>query len=504
MFWSPPGYTCGDITIIRVGEEYHLFTEQFALEPKGDLFGERTIGHYASSDLLAWEALPPVCGTGEPGSFDAFTLYHNDAYVHDGKWYVHYTALDIKGAGQRQSVGLCMSDDGLHFKKIGNGPVLEADPRWYEQAIPDEACYQEKDRARLWFRDPAIIRDPTTGKFGLTIIARDIAKHPDTRGCLAWATSDDLINWEPKPPIFSPDRFHTIETPSIFEHDGRHYIIYMSHRHWGGPVLANDPYQDNGNFYAFSESGPEGPYVTPGDEVLVAAHHDLRLGAQRTFDGPDGQRWHYGWLSLSPATEQGDIDPGLAVSKVMPLPRPVRFAANGEMHVMASPMIDDLTRAQPLDLQLTRTDAQTDWRVDGDKIHAKQLRGRSIALLGNKSFKGVVFSAKVQMSYGCRAGLVVRADEAANSGWFAIADHRYGRVEFTLPNRELFIDARKWQKRDEYDLKVIANQYSVEIYVDDRLMIQNVRHREQVGRLGLLVENADVTFSDLKLRTFSE
>src|ERR1051326_8153500 len=267
MFWTPRAHTPGDIHIVRVGNEYHLFTEQTSLGVDGPAFaGARTVGHAVSKDLFHWEELPPCFGCGAPGEFDAYTIYHMGVYVHESRWYMHYTGLDIPGSGQQQAIGLATSEDGIHWKKHPRNPVLRADLRYYEPAIPQEATYQKKDFGRLWFRDPFVIRNPPTGEFGMIVMARDLKKHPDVRGCLSWATSKDLIHWESHPPIFSPGRFHTIETPSIFEHNGRHYIIYMTHPAWGSPIMTTDPYQTAGDFYAVSESGWTGPYLPPVDE----------------------------------------------------------------------------------------------------------------------------------------------------------------------------------------------------------------------------------------------
>src|SRR5206468_3185403 len=129
------------ITIIRVGELYHLFTEQAPRNTTAVLEGApesnvRTVGHAVSKDMFEWEELPPAFGCGPPGSFDYHSIYHMDAYVHDGTWYIHYTGLDKFGPGEQQSIGVATSRDGIHWEKHSSNPILRADPRWYEQRIP--------------------------------------------------------------------------------------------------------------------------------------------------------------------------------------------------------------------------------------------------------------------------------------------------------------------------------------------------------------------------------
>lgn len=484
MLWTPRNHVIGDITIIRVDDEYHLFTEALAHEHAKNFAGKRVVLHAVSRDMFHWEELPDCFGCGEEGEFDGFTIFHMDAYVHEGTWYIHYTGLDKRGPGQQQVVGLATSPDGIHWTKHPRNPVLRADLNYYEAAIPPEATYQAKDGGRLWFRDPCIIRDPRTGEFGMIVIARDRNQHPDVRGCLAWATSPDLVEWTAHPPVFSPGRFHTIETPSIFEHDGRHYIVYMTHPDWGSPVIANDPYQTAGDYYAVSTQGWTGPYEPPADEVLVAAHGQMRLGAARLVDGVDGGYYIYSWLVMQPAAD--DLQPEIIHHTVVPYPRRVAFKNNGEMHVVYNCAIEGFTTADA-GSPAART--------------LKELGGRKVATDAGE-YSDLIYAARVHRLRGERAGLVVRAGEDGTMGLYAVADWRHGRIEFGTLNGDRFVDARRWQPRDEVELKIVAHGTSIEVYADDRLMIHQVRYREQTGRLGYLVEHAEALFTPAALRVF--
>jgi len=499
MLWTAKDHEIGDVTIIRVGQEYHLFTEQSPIGATGQTFANsRTVGHAVSRDLFHWQELPPAVGCGPEGSCDHYTIFHMDVFVHDGAWYMYYTALDIAGPGQQQTVALATSRDGIAWEKHPGNPILRADPRYYEQAIPREATYQEKDFGRLWFRDPCIIRNPETGEFGMIVIARDSSRHPDVNGCLAWATSRDLVHWQPRPAIYSPGRFHTIETPSIFEHDGRHYIIFMSHPAWGAPVMATDPYQDAGDFYAVSDNGWTGPYERPEDEVVVAAHRQLRMGAMRTVDGPDGDRYLYGWLSMDPRGD--DLRPALRNRKLMPPPRRVHFTRDGAMEVVYHEGIESFCRLSALSLKGLSAVGDAAWNLE-DGIRAKDFGGRSIALFPG-SQADVIVSARLRFLRGERAGLVLRADESGTTGWQVVADRRYGRIEFGTLDGDGFIDARSWPARDEVELKAVVMGPTIEIYADDRLMIHQVRYREASGRIGLLVDRAEADFEPPRLLRF--
>ena len=501
LLWTPRRHRIGDITIIRVGEVYHLFTEQTTVDWDGSMgnafAGIRSVGHAVSKDMFEWEELPAAIECGPAGSFDAYSIYHMDVFIHDGIWYMYYTGLDKGGPGEQQSIGLATSPDGIRWEKHPSNPVLRADPRWYEQAIPREATYQEKDFDRLWFRDPFIIRDPQTGTFGMIVIARDKSKHPDVRACLAWATSKDLIHWTAHEPIYSPGRFHTIETPSMFERMGRHYIIFMTASYWGTPILVSDSYQNAGNLYAVSNQGWTGPYEAPADEILTATPEQLRMGATRTVEGPDGEHYYYGWLSVLSAKD--DEPRRRNHSMVVPPPRRVKFLEDGQMQVVWHEGIERYVRKTDLP-PLPETASPAFVKRD-DSVVGKSFKATALALFPGQ-YENLIFSAHLEFIRGERAGLVVRADAGANTGWRIVVDRRLRRVEFGLLGQSGFLDARAWKPTAKVNVKVVAYEESLEVYLDDRLMIHQVRHRETMGQVALFVDKAEVRFTEMQLSVF--
>jgi|LSQX01.2.fsa_nt_gb beta-fructofuranosidase len=498
LLWSPAEHQVGDPTIIRVGEEYHLFAEMGRLDATPGAGGMRIVGHAVSRDLFGWEELPVALHCGVPGSFDADNIYHMDVLIHDGTWYMFYTGLDIAGPGQQQAIGLATSRDGIVWEKHPGNPILRADPRWYEPAIPREATYQEKDFGRLWFRDAVVVRDDATGRWVMLVVARDAARHPDVRGCLALATSDDLLHWTLHPPVFSTGRFHTIETPSVFERSGSWYLIYMTHPGWGPPILSTDPHQEAGDFYAISDNGPAGPFQAPEDEVLIAScGARQRMGACRTVDMPDGERLLYGWLLMQPRDGDGPVH--RRDLKVIPPPRRMLFTPDGQMRAGYYEAIERF--CEPVEADLTQAQGEG-WRQEAGGPVGKDYSGRSVALLPGTE-ESAIASIRVRFERGDRAGLVLRAGEDG-SGWQVTADRRFGRVEFGLLDREGWLDARAWAPADEVTLTVIAYRESVEVYADGRLMLHQVRHREIAGRLGVFVERAEARFDRLRVMRFTE
>ena len=287
----------------------------------------------------------------------------------------------------------------------------------------------------------------------------------------------------------------------IFERHGRWYIQFMTHPDWGTPLVMTDPYQDAGDFYAVSEGGPLGPYHQPKDEVVAAARRHVRMGASRTVDGPDGERYFYGWLLLTPAP--GDTPRRRRVKQVVPQPRRVRFAEDGSMQVTYHEGIERFCRAQRLAWDQLRLPQSERWRAGDGVLIGKDFSGRSLGLWSDV-YDNLILSVRIRFLRGHRAGLTLRVDETATSGWQVVADRGQRRIEFGLLGQDPFIDARHWEPCEEFTLRVVALDESVEVYCDDRLVIHQVRHRETSGRIGVVVERAEAQFSRQELKTFHD
>lgn len=506
MFWYIKNHSFGGIVVVRFGREYHLFTTK---QRGVEAISERAIAHHVSTDMINWQELPDAITGGEPGAFDAYALYDLHVTSHAGRYYLFYTGLDRPhGRGQIQATGIAISDDLIHWQRYEGNPVITADPRWYEQQVPDEATYQEKDRGRMWFRDPWVMRDPVSGQWTMAVGARTAGGHPDRRGCVAWATSPDLLHWTPQPPLYAPRRFHTLECPVLLPHGERWYLITLSHHGWGTPFITTDPDNYSGDFYAVSESGVGGPYRQPRDEVLVGGSYLRCTGERgpramviRTFDDPCGNVFASYHLRTELALEDEVTHSADEVlreyAKVLPLVKPVHFGQDPEMWLAYNPVVDTLTR--PLSVPATQPPAPG-WQYADGEWCGKDFLQPSVQVLSDAP-RDIVCSVNVEFITGLRAGLVVRSNEAADKGWTVILDRNRGCVELGLLGGQC-IDRRKWRPVDQVELKVVLNGPSIEIYCDDRLMLHQVRYREAEGKVGLVVDRGEARFGGYAVREF--
>lgn len=95
----------------------------------------RSIPAYADLDLddnfsLRSVARRPILELGRPGTFDQFGITPTSIVDFHGKLYLYYTGWARQvGVPYSMAIGLAVStDNGAHFKKLGEGPILGPTP----------------------------------------------------------------------------------------------------------------------------------------------------------------------------------------------------------------------------------------------------------------------------------------------------------------------------------------------------------------------------------------
>jgi predicted GH43/DUF377 family glycosyl hydrolase len=125
----PPGPSPFDVSscmnpyALRVGDEYYLFYAG------GNAAGERHIclAICPVNDVGAWRRLGPVLDLGVKGSFDAHWCVLPCVHRVGEKWHLYFTGRNPElGVGLQEftGIGLAVSDDLLHWKRVSDEPVL--------------------------------------------------------------------------------------------------------------------------------------------------------------------------------------------------------------------------------------------------------------------------------------------------------------------------------------------------------------------------------------------
>lgn len=199
-----------DFWLTEDGSDHHLFFLQ-APRAIGDpelRHWNVSVGHAVSTDLRQWDLLPDALAPAPADAWDDYTTWTGSVLRHDGRWWMFYTGTSRREGGKIQRVGLATSEDLVAWQRYGSGPLIEADPTWYER-LDLRAWYEQ-----AW-RDPWVFQDPDTGVFHAVLTARAKDGDPATRGVIGHATSDDLLTWQVRPPITQHGVFGHLEVPQV-------------------------------------------------------------------------------------------------------------------------------------------------------------------------------------------------------------------------------------------------------------------------------------------------
>jgi beta-fructofuranosidase len=270
-----------DFWLADAGTDYHLFFLQAPRSlPHPDMRHRRaSVGHAVSADLINWEILPDALCPGAAGSWDDIATWTGSIIKVDGTWYMFYTGVSSADEGLVQRIGRVVSTDLVHWERGADGPLIEADPRWYE--LLDASAWHDQ----AW-RDPWVFADPEGHGYHALITARSRTGPRDGRGVIAHAVSENLRTWEVRPPLTSPSGFGQMEVPQVVAVDGRSILVFST----GAEHVANErqrmhPPAPQTGTYLVGGQGLLGPFEV-SDLARIHPYTDLYSGKLvRTRDG---------------------------------------------------------------------------------------------------------------------------------------------------------------------------------------------------------------------------
>ncbi len=252
-----------DFWLADDGDRYHMF---YLHAPKAlgnpDLRHRNArIGHASSTDLVTWSNHGRIFDVGPVGSFDS-TANWTGSVVRgpDGRWRLYYTGsrfLSLDSNANIETVGLAISDD-LHTWTKLPGPIVAADPAWYEtlgtSAWPEEA-----------WRDPWVFQDDA-GTWHMLITARANQGDVMERGVIGHAISTDMHSWQVRPPLSAiAGGFAHIEVPQIVEVEGHLHLLFCC----DGPRLSGRLAGQQGGIWSVAVPDALGPFAIDRATLIV-------------------------------------------------------------------------------------------------------------------------------------------------------------------------------------------------------------------------------------------
>lgn len=173
------------------------------------------VGHAVSTDLRAWTRLPDPLPPPAPGAHDDLATWTGCTVRADDGWRLFTSGISSSDDGHVQRIGVARSRDLVTWQR--DPLVLEAASPHYEQRGP--SCPDES------WRDPYVVR-AEDGLWHMYVTARGVRGSPGG-GVVGHAVSDDLDNWEVRPPLSAPAAtFAQLEVISVVQVEGRWVLLF--------------------------------------------------------------------------------------------------------------------------------------------------------------------------------------------------------------------------------------------------------------------------------------
>lgn len=382
------------------------------------------------------------------------------------KFHIFYTGhnpyLRKKGLPE-QKVMHAVSDDLHTWTKI---------PEHTFQAPAGYECHD--------WRDPFVFFDDADQLYHMLLAARLDKGAAPRRGCTAHLTSEDLVSWALREPLWAPESYFTHECPDLFKMGDWYYLIFSE-------------FSDvNRTRYVMSRS-MYGPWIAPAQDVFDTRPY---YAAKSYSDGK--KRYLFGWIS----TRDDETDfsgfrwaGSLAVHELYQL-------ENGELACREPETIAASWQADQRPLAFENTESGL--------TAARKKDGTAVCYTAEDVPDSYRFEADVSFDEGTHSfGLLLNADPDADTGYALNFEPAAERVEFFIKprlnykhfndegmNRVFHMNAGR-----TFHLSIIVDGTIAVAYIDDRIAFSARMYSVKGTRLGIYALHGGVTLHNARIST---
>ena len=213
--YAPLGFYLKDFCLHEVSGVWHLYHIAGTPGVSCCLPGnEIWFGHATTRDFATWETHEP-CFFIDPRGWDHGHVFAPFVISHAGKHWMFYTGV---ATDNTQRIGVATSTDLQHWQRVGDRPVIR--PEEYAWAF----CPTSGGAA---CRDPHVIALEDGWQMYYTAVTKD------GRGCVARASSRDLISWKDEGIAYAFSGWNQCESCNVQQrHDGRWLLFFGGHHAW--------------------------------------------------------------------------------------------------------------------------------------------------------------------------------------------------------------------------------------------------------------------------------
>ncbi len=468
----------GDIDVIAHEGVLHVFYLC--------LYSHDRVGHLTSTDGLNWKEEPAALHTGAPGAFDDDQIWTMGVFAHKGKFFMLYTGLAMKERGKVQRVGLATSDDLFTWTRHGDGPVAEADARWYHATVDA--------KSRVDWRDPWVFAEDGVLHGLVTARKGDGAWEPEgLRGCVGHIVSTDGYHWEVKPPLAMSAPLFDFETVAIAKLAGRYYMTGIAGR--DSSAMAATIYRVADRI--------EGPYRRIGHGEVMPVNNQVfkpvvwkgqtlyfsHLRGTADWEGGGGR----GLTALAPAKVADVAADGALVLR--------SFDGWGAVAVR-----EKIVMAGE-DLQGSGAPVRGEWKVGNGGLHGRAAMGTGMFLLSQER-ESMVMTARVKRLDAAEFGFVFRAKAGDDATYVSLTPslrraqlyvvqpfHKtpWAGVTYRWRGRRV---VQEWTSDQTWgetmEVRLVAYGPYVEVSVDGKVLISAITMARVGGKIGFFVEDGGI------------
>lgn len=266
--------------------QYHMFYQHYPYDSK---WGPMHWGHAVSDDLVTWHNVGIALAPGE--EYDRDGCFSGSAIEHEGKLYLLYTGhVFLEKFGDDTSIRevqcLAVSEDGLHFEKLG--PVIEPPADF------------------MHFRDPKVFKGED-GRFYCVVGGRTVSYD---EGHILLFASSDLKHWERLEDVLTcrDNDPHTFmyECPDLFPVPGKDGCYAVATSPMGLSACGTEL---NNPSITQWQTGTFVQHQFRADSAFAEIDRGFDFYASQTCEAPDGRRiltaWQSMWKMPFPEAEDG-------------------------------------------------------------------------------------------------------------------------------------------------------------------------------------------------------
>lgn len=223
--YAPLGFYLKDFCLHEVDGVFHLYHIAGTPGVSCCLPGnELWFGHATTRDFVRWETHEP-CLFIDPRGWDHGHVFAPFVVAHEHRHWMFYTGV---ATDNTQRIGLAISDDLFSWQRQGDRPVIR--PEEYGWAF----CPTSGGAA---CRDPHVIAVENTWQMFYTAVTAE------GRGCVARASSRDLLTWRDEGVAYVFSGWNQCESSNVQRMDDGRWLLFFGGHHAWSCVEGDNPYR---------------------------------------------------------------------------------------------------------------------------------------------------------------------------------------------------------------------------------------------------------------------